>query len=806
MKRAASLILFLLLCITNVYAKIEDGIAFGSYNVPAKERTSLCVPGSQHGWIAFSDSLTVSFSVKENLNIGRFGYICRMLTDNYQPMDILLSPVDNKSRICATADHRYVVQVFDQDEDMSEWRDIYLRIYSRNDSLIFTANGKEVLRVEDRHKRHKARMVFGKVDIPGFITSDVAPMILADLQIRRDARKVASWMLSSQADLRPSRGIDIKAVNPVFSRDLNIYWKKVFSADVPSVTYCCFSPDKSRVFFISEGQIMEFDTHSSSATKRIVSTDIKNSCVLDLFDVLPDGTIVCADAPRGEFIRFNSEKGDWESPVGRTRISTTLHHNSVCAGGKYYQLFGYGQHRYSNTAWIWDPASFETSAVEISGAAPRYLAGAGQRDGKIYVLGGKGNESGRQELGVMLFDSCLEIDPRSMSAQTLWSNPLLKENTVASDLVFVDDGLYALLYNPEIHDSALRLTRFDPLSGEHQNLSDPVPYPFRDITSQARLAFDGSIESFVAAVCYQDDNSANKADVYTLSYPVLPVPGKRSGGLPVWIYLLMTVFAAAILLAAILLFRRKPARDVSGSDIPEITQEPLKPGIYFLGGLHVRDGNGVDIASSFSPTLLQFLAILVLYSAQKGGVSNAKLKSILWPDKTDESFNNNKGVYLRRLRDVLKQIGPITIVQDGSLWRIEEGTDFFDYLVAKKWLEEGDNARILRVASWGPLLPEYQFDWLDPFKAEYTDMILSTLSSIHESGVSPDTSVKIADCRLLFDSLDEDAVRQKCQALITLGRAGTAKSVFERFTVDYQKVMGENFTKDFPSFIKKNSH
>lgn len=808
MKQTTALLFIFLLCVTQVYAKIEDGIAFDSYNVPAEERTSLSIYESQNSWVSFSDSLTVSFSVKINFRVGRFGYICRMFTDNYQPMDIILSPIDNKPVICATADHRNIVQVFEQDTETYQWRDVYLRVHAQNDSLFFTANGKEVLKTENHQRLHKVRIVFGKVDIPGFVTSDVAPMILADLRVRKDSKKEASWMLSEPADLKPHRGIDIKAVNPNFCQELNIYWKKILSVDVPSVTYSCFSPDKSKIYLISEGQILVFDVHSQSLIRKNVSTDIKNAFMLDMFEVLPDGNLICADAPNGEFIKFNIGKGGWEKPSTRTRTSTTLHHNTVYLNNSYYQMFGYGQHQYSNTAWIWNPDTFETRTMEISGASPRYLAGAGEFDGKIYVLGGKGNETGQQELGVKLYNSLLEIEPQSLCAKPLWSSSALSSNTVARDIIFLEDGLYALLYNPEIHDSSLRLTRFNIENGEYEYLATPIPYPFLDITSEARLAFNQTMENFVAAVCYQDANSVNKADVYVLSYPVLPLPLKQSDSKrPWWIFILISSLIVAIITATIILRRKFHKKDdFNISDIPQEPQIPLKPGVYFLDGFHVRNRDGIDIASSFSPTLFQFFAILVLYSAKKGGVSNARLKSILWPDKSDESFNNNKGVYLRKLRDTLKQVGSISIVQEGGLWKIEEGTELFDYIVATRKLENGDRTQILRVASWGPLLPEYQYDWLDSFKAEYTDHIISSLTSIVESGISPETALRIADCRLLFDTLDEDAILEKCQALITLGRAGTAKAVFERFTADYQRVMGEDFDKDFPSFVKKTSH
>lgn len=802
-RKLAAFLFLLVLCAARLSAKIEDGIVFRSYNVQAEERTSLCIPAGENGWISFSDSLSVSFSVKIDLAVGHFGYICRMLLDGDLPLDIVLSPSGSETVVCATGNHRGLVDVFGDGHDLEQWRDIYVRVFREGSDLVFTANGKEVFRTQSAARHHRIRMVFGKVDLPGFVTSDVAPMMLADLQIRRDAGKVASWMLSAPEDLRMQQGISIQAVNHLFARDLNCHWTRILSAEVPSVTYACFSKDGNEVFLVSRGQILVADVRSSSVRRLPFSTDIRNDLTLDQFVTLEDGTLVLADAPMDQFIRFDAEKGDWERPSDRTRRSIHLHHNTVLAGGRFFQLFGYGQHRYSNTAWIWDPATFRLDVRELTGVAPRYLAGAGEHDGRIYVLGGKGNESGRQELGVYQFDSLLEVDPGTFTPKTLWTNPVLRKYTPAQDLLFLEGGIYALLFDPEVHDSALHLTRFNPENGTDEFLSEPIPFPFLDITSQARLAFNRETESFIAVLCYQDGNGGNKAELYALSTPVLAAQkeAESSGGFPGWVYLVLTALAAGSLV--FWLIRAASRRKPEEVDVPEEPALPSGPGIYLLGGFHVRDREGKDITSSFSPTLMQFLAILVLYTAEKGGVSNAKLKSILWPDKSDESFNNNKGVNLKKLRAALELVGPVTVGQEGGVWRIEDGTHLCDYFAARDKLARGERSQILRVASWGPLLPEYPFEWLDPFKAGYADNVLNLLSSIEASGVSPEVSLRIADSRLLFDSLDEEAIACKCRSLISLGRSGTAKAVFERFTSDYLRVMGEEFPEDFSSFLKK---
>ncbi|MBP5218931.1 MAG: hypothetical protein J6Z47_08300, partial [Bacteroidales bacterium] len=576
-KRAALFLLFLF-CAASAGAKLQDGIVFRSYNVLSEERTSLNVPAGTNSWISFSDSLTLSFSVRFDLSIGHFGYVCRMLLDDNQPVDIVLSPKGNETVVFATANHHNAVCVFDHDHDLKQWREIYVRAFEDGGEIVLTANDREVLRMENTQKKHRLRVVFGKVDIPGFVTSDVAPMVVADLQIRRDSGKIASWMLSDQDDLKTSRGISIQAVNHIFARDLNRHWTGILSAEMPSVTYSCFSKDFNKVYFISQGQILIFDIPSMTSRQIPYSAEINAGQVLDMYETLEDGTLVLADAQIGEFIRFNTAAGDWEKPGSRERTSVLLHHNSIYAGGKFFQMFGYGQHRYSNNVWIWDPSTYKTEARTLQGVDPRYLAGAAEHDGKIYVLGGKGNDSGQQELGVYLFDTFQEIDPNTLSVITKWSNPILKKYTPAQDLLFLEDGVYTLLFNPEIHESSLQLTRFDTESGKAEALSEAIPYPFLDIKSQARLCFNKESDSFISALCYQDNAGNHKVEIFLLSHPVVPAnDDKSSSGLPASLYILIGLLLAAALLPVI--FRKRSRKPAVAEELPVEPPQPNIPGV-----------------------------------------------------------------------------------------------------------------------------------------------------------------------------------------------------------------------------------
>ena len=809
-RRIGAFVFFLLLFPFHGYSEIQDGMLFRSYDVPAEQRTSLHLPGGPREWVTFTDSLTLSFSLKIELDKGRFGYICRLALDDLLPIDLLLYPHEDLPQICATADHRTIIPLNEDGDNVEEWKDYYVRIYEERDDLVVTANGREIFRGLYAASRHRLKVCFGKSDAPGMVSSDVAPMLLADLQLKVDRRRALSWLLSEEADLAPCSNVTIKACNHFFLKDLNRKWTPILSLEMPSVTHACFSPDKSRVYFISDGQVVQAEVASHRYQRYPYRRDMKFARVCDDFLVLPDSTLVYAAMDREEFIRFDADTHEWSADNTRSRTSLYLHHNTLQldSTGQVLQLFGYGQHRYSNEAFFWDPAKAGVVRQVWSDIPPRYLAAAGVKDGKVYVLGGKGNTEGRQELGVRFFDSFLEIDPADGSARPMWSSELMTHNVGAKDLVFEKDGdsFLVLTYDPEIQESALQLRRFRFEDGTSEALADALPYSFSDISSEARLGYNEEEEFYLATLCWKDAAAKYHAALYMLGAPILsPCAAFRAPGMPDWAW--WAIGAACILaLLSGLLILRKHRRTAADEAFPEEISNlalPKKPGVYLLGGFHVLDKECNDIASSFSPILVQLLSILALNTAERGGISNAKLKSMLWPDKSDESFNNNKGVNLNRLRGLLEQVGGLSIVSDGGNWKLIDEAQHCDCLVAKQRLAEGNIEQILRVASWGPLLPEYQFDWLDPYKSRYTDLVFSRLDEIVASGVSAEQRVKIADCRLLFDSLDEEGVLLKCQALVSLGKVGAAQSVFARFVNEYERVMQEKFDKDFALFIKK---
>lgn len=875
--RSIFTVLSLLPAVLTSAAGADAGILFRSYDVPAEHRTSMVLTGTNGNALTFKDSLSFSFSLKTDPDKGKFGYVFRLAVDEMLSVDFLLSPEDGKPVYCITADHQNIVAVDGLVENVEEWNDIYVDLVEKGDTLVLSLNDSPVVSLYTQRKRHKARLFFGKVDEPGLVTTDVAPMSVADLRISCDGgRKRAAWMLSGSEDLTSGHGIEINVRDPVFISGLGDRWTKIWSAELPSTSYICISRDTSEFYIISSDRIIRYDIAGDKEEVWPYSTDIDLGKVTGEFMCLSDGTLCYADMETGKMIRYDKTSGDWTDSNVKDRVSVHLHHNVVYLDSTCVQMFGYGQHRYSSEIFVWAQTRSHGGApyilegpLYIDGLAPRYLAGAASLDGKIYVLGGKGNVSGQQELGTQFYDTFSEIDPSDGTFQDLWHNPLLKSMVPAKDIVFTDGGNFflALLYNPEANESSLQLTRFSTADGKSEALLQPLPYRFTDIYSDVRLCYNKERDVYLAILCYRSDSGQDKAEVYILGNPVTSAAGGRISNIA-----LPLIILAVLSMTGYWILRREKRRSANKEAYPEgkgypeaqasqegleagqeggtalaepspgpgmdTVSEPRKdnaqaeslekdysrspvdredrgkePGIHLLGGFHVFDTAGNEITSSFSPILIQLFSILVLYTAEKGGVSNAALKELLWPDKSDDRFNNNKGVNITKLRKLLASVGNIQIVTEGGLWMVRDESGLCDYMIAREMLHRRSALDIITAAMYGPLLPEYHFEWLDSFKSEYADLVLSRLADISRQAdmvandpIALERTVQIADARLKFDSLDEEAVRMKCHALISMGKAGTANAVFGHFSEEYAAVMGEPFGLNFSDFLKNKSH
>jgi two-component SAPR family response regulator len=235
-----------------------------------------------------------------------------------------------------------------------------------------------------------------------------------------------------------------------------------------------------------------------------------------------------------------------------------------------------------------------------------------------------------------------------------------------------------------------------------------------------------------------------------------------------------------------------------------------------LGGFQIIDKDNHDKTGEFTPAMKYLLTLIILYTLKNGkGISNVKLKEILWYDKSDDSARNNRGVNISKIRMILSSIGAIEITNENSYWYINFNEDAYcDYneaLALLKTIPKNSDlsvenlVNLLQIISAGELLPNIQEDWMDNFKSDYSNLVIDALLSIKENknlAENPKLLILIADTILVLDTLNEDAIKLKCKSLIKLGRIKIAMDVFNSFCKEYKVLLNDEFECSFESFVK----
>ncbi|MFR9264002.1 MAG: hypothetical protein ACLVL2_28860 [Bacteroides cellulosilyticus] len=241
--------------------------------------------------------------------------------------------------------------------------------------------------------------------------------------------------------------------------------------------------------------------------------------------------------------------------------------------------------------------------------------------------------------------------------------------------------------------------------------------------------------------------------------------------------------------------------------------------ISLLGTFNVRDKEGNDITSNFTPRLKSLLVLLILYTEKnERGILTRKMTDMLWSDKDEIAARNNRNVTLRKLRVLLEEVGDVEVISDGGFLKIRWNESVFcDYCTALHCMDllqkngaQKDEVllnQILELLLYGPLLSNTIVDWLDEFKDAYSSLsidLLRNLLDIEYRKSDREMVLRITDIMFLHDPLNEEALAAKCSVLFLEGKKGIAKSVYDRFCKEYRESLGEDY-KDTTLQIMRNN-
>ena len=827
---------------------IRYGLEFSSFEVVQEKRTGLILFPSND--FSFSNSISLSFDLFFHPSPEyHFGYIFRIIGQNNLHIDFLvntekLTVVDTEDNILAEC------MLLEASDNFSSFIPFQLSTDVKNNLLKITIGEKEFSQNVPSLKYFKnANIIFGKCDHPSFQSSDVPKMIIRDIRINNIKQNaIYHWKLSKHVEngvYDELKNHFAKVENPRWLLDDHAFWNKKISFTTlknPQITY------NQNENVIAVADIRNFYIYNPVSNNLIknanssgfVHSNSPNQMIYNTTDSTYYSYCFNVTDP-SDMIPYNFALKSWNNNKRELGIEYWHHNRYVSQEDNSLYLFGgYGQHKYKNQVnkYSFDKKEWEILQYVNEQIKPRYLSGLGVIDeDSLLLFGGYGNSSGYQFLSPRNFYDLYRISLPDLSVKKIWEMETPNEQFVVANSMVVDTlnkCFYALCFPQNQYETSFYLAKFSMIKPEYEIVSNKIPCYFNDVLSYVDLFHNKNTEElYVISFSSLTTDSLATVSIYSLRYP--PLSSNTSvyqhissdHNSKIIIFVIIALFAIFLFFVFILI-RKKflrsktvpgQAKEYADDEFiiaKSIGERNEKQAIFLFGGFQVKDKNSKDITGEFSPMLKQLFLIILLNTIKDDGkgISSVELDDTLWPNKSHDSARNNRSVMTSRLRQLFENVGSFNIESFNSYWIVKLGDEIYcDYREALSLLRKmkkknsrtkEDVMKLLNIVSYGEMLPNLQIEWVDSFKANFANQLIDLLLEVSrqkELAFSPVELIYLADTLLIYDILNDDALKLKCCALIKMGKNGLAMETYNSFVKQYSILFGSKYNYSFVQVI-----
>lgn len=826
----------------------SHGLRFASYEVLQDHRTMLDLTPAKP--VCFSKSLELTFDLsfipKQKTY---FGYIFRLIGDEKHNIDLIY---DNG---VAAANGRFRVITGDKLSDIAfnmadqalfgGWNQFVVTLDATARKLSITAGGKTYVHTLDVSSGGCYQMMFGANQHKSFQTTDVPPMDLANVRLSADGKLAAFWPLDEYSGETAHNAKSKTAAvtkNPVWIEKLHAAWQP--RKRMVTSGFACSALDQKReiLYLIGEDSLHTYSVASqASISYPYQSGRLHLAKGNQAFVDTVSGNLYTYNADQQRIARFDFASRKWDNnfvfPIPES--STEYWHSNKlysAADSSLYIFGGYGHLTYKNSVHRYHlpTRQWTTLLTDTALFTPRYLAAGGLGAKGMYILGGYGSLTGQQILNPRSWNDLLLFDPRTKQWKKVYQTGAnLPQLNFANSLVFPDEHFYALSFPKNRYNSELQLVRGSLDNPEFSTMATSIPYAFHDTHSFADLFYcPGSRQLVAFTMTRSEDDKQTVMHAYTLLTPVhearADVATAENEALPVWP---LIAAGAGILLGGAWLYLRRRNAPINAtkpeSDLPaEIPAAPApvrksvspvvspeKNSISLFGDLQLVDNDGNDITQALTPLIKELFLVILLYTIRwKRGINSDKLRELLWSDKSAESARNNRSVNLTKLKAILTKMPHCQIVMNAGHWKLdfdenEVQIDYLDFMniTSSKTVDRPMVEALIGITNKGSFLSNMEFEWLDPFKSEISNIVVNTYVNYAASipvSEDPEFVIRLANNISYFDPANEEAMILKCKSFALLGKHSLAKSTFESFTREYNNIYGEEFRRELADILK----
>lgn len=825
-KLISALLLLLSFGICSAAEEYEYGLHFETYPQPNSQYTGLVL---ENGKLFRSKGVFRMEFDLSNKKTNLFGTVFRIITDRGDNIDFMFtkSRAAISSPILVTGEQ---VTELGSSAEFDKWSKFIISIESKSGDITVEYNGTQTHLRDAGAKGAKGfRIAFGHCAFSGYTLDDVASFDIRDIKIFQNGKNTRHWELAvHDGDTCYDRLCSCAAIskNPHWLIDRYITLERIYSNTTNKEPSVAFVAEKG-LFYIccDKSKLLQYNILDGSQetlqTSGIFCTNAPNQLVWD------GEKLISYNLDDHSSSYFNPDRRTWigTPPVA---IDHDYWNNAAIWWPKERAIVsfgGYGHYHYNNTlSFLYPDNPEKDKQYSLEKISPRYSASIAIVDSLLYIFGGRGNPSGKQELSPREY-----YDLYSVNLRTMEQTKIYEVEDPAMHFVNGENMLYEkekdcfYLFSYKDGGVLLKIGRTSP---EFESISLPISenedsqYTFRN------LFLDKSRSKLYATSIKSQVDGLSNINIYRMNWPPVPMqllhvwaedPESPKESPLLWLYILggiLCVMAGGILWYLIARDKKKAAarslkQKVHNEDSQKKYYDFSNNSICFFGGFCVKNRAGEDITVQFTPTIKSLIVLLLIHSEpSRPGISSNKLNRLLWSYKPEESANNNRNVYISKLRNLLEGLDGFTIVNKNKLWSMElsKGAQC-DYLEALRLYREGGSEesvdRLLELLLRGMMLPNCEFEWLDPIKSDFSNMTIDFLIRQFEREDLP-TEVKLraADTIFKHDFLNEEALKAKYRLLYADGKTGLSKNVYDNFCKEYRASLGMQYSVSFKDIIE----
>lgn len=832
---------FFIFCSIALIAQIY-GLKFQGQDVTLDKRTELNL--TPDDFFKFQDEFEIYFDYKieRTKPNSTFGYVFRIINSENYNVDLLSTPSPNlRLNVVAGKNNSYIPVSFPANL-VGKWINLRIKLLLKEDRLIFYTPDSFYVAGEIGFKeKDEFKIIFGANDFNQFKTTDVPSISIKNLQIFERGVLKYSWPLDEfEGDLSKDKVkkhiAQIK--NPVWLKMTHQVWQPEFVREAGGSLMMAFDEKNERIFMVGDEELWTFSAKDNSFkqikyNKKINFNSNGSSAIFNN----SDNKIYCYMVDKAPLYVVDVETGDWSEIEVTQYLETKFrHHNRFYnpANNSIYLFGGYGFHKYNGEIRKIDLSSLSVENLPGNNSVynPRYLAGSGELNDTIYILGGYGSTTGDQLINPHSYYDLVGYSLKDGSLFKKFEIPRIIDDMAIANTIWIDPetrNYYALIFEKSLFNGYLQLVKGNLDAPVIELTGNKIPFQFLDIRSYSSLFYMPVQKKLFAYTSYQSENNKTKVALYSISYPPDSYKSDESGNKIIYRKIVFYIIPFILLLAGIFTFlfqKRKriktgPAKNENKilpkgftakeqSDSATVT---TKYHIVFFGGFQVYNKNFEDITSWFSPLLKELFLLIFLYSFKNNkGISSEKLTEILWYDKSEKSARNNRAVNIAKLKGYLEEIGSFELSKKTGYWKIsfedsQIHSDYFDFLnitSSVKNLTKQKIIQLIEISQKGGFLINSHYEWLDEFKALVSDRIMDTLVEYGQKAdikAEADFIIHLADCIFNFDLVNEEAMILKCRAQHCLGKHSHAKATYEKFFKEYVAMYNQEYEKAFLDII-----